>query len=285
LAGSLADLSRRHKLRAGYNFFDILQSGLPESATRLHSREQAQMPRGVTLHNHLSVMVKPDGAAWQEFVRAGRFDERSPEEIVAVCRRLDPMKDEGLLGQLMSHLAVLATRFLAPRISGNLPNGGKDALTNVRSLMVMAILDPAAVDGLGYEMAFYGKLRQRLVDEIRREAKRRQRFEPFAQDEAGEEVEPRDGVSLNSEHQWQNRTRYGHCLGDLKRPDRLIRHSERGRRHYEPRIVGEHLLLQERQPCWVLGRGQCPAPNSPPARRSELATATIPDEWRSRRRE
>jgi hypothetical protein len=151
------------------------------------------------LHNQKPAAAKPDGATWQELVQAGRLHERSPEEIVAACRRLDRVKEERLLGLLMSHIGVLATRFLAPRINSNLPNGGKDALRYVRSGMNIAILDPESPDGLGYEIAFYAKLQQRLIDEVRRENKRRQRYEPFAEDEEGEEIEPGDGVSLNPE--------------------------------------------------------------------------------------
>jgi RNA polymerase sigma factor (sigma-70 family) len=153
----------------------------------------------VTLHALRPSATGPDRASWQDRVQSGTLHERTLEEVVAVCRRLDPERDERLLGELMAHVSVMATRYLAKRVSANRPNGGKDALDNVRSGMLAAILDPEAADGLGYETAFYPKLRQRLIDELRREDKRRQRYEPFAQDEAGEEIEPPDTTALSPE--------------------------------------------------------------------------------------
>jgi RNA polymerase sigma factor (sigma-70 family) len=141
----------------------------------------------------------PDPAFWQNLVETGGLDGHRPEDIVAACRRLDRVKYERLAGQLMAHISVLATQFLAKRINPNRSNGGRDALVNVRSGMLIAILDPKARDGLGYETAFYAKLRQRLVDELRREDKRHRRYEPFAEDEEGEEIEPPDRKSLNPE--------------------------------------------------------------------------------------
>jgi hypothetical protein len=146
-----------------------------------------------------STITGPDPSVWQDLVKTGRLDEHRPEDIVAVCRRLDLAKNQRLAGELMAYISVLATRFLAKRINPNRPNGGKDALVNVRSGMLIAILDPKAADGLGYETAFYAKLRQRLIDELRREDKRRQRYEPFAQDEEGGEIEPADCQTLNPE--------------------------------------------------------------------------------------
>src|SRR5262249_3216381 len=131
--------------------------------------------------------------------KTGRLGERQPEEIVAAGRCLDPEKDERLLGQLMMHVSDLAIRFLAGRIDKNLPNGGKDTLDNVRDRMLTAILDPKAKDGPGYETAFYPKLSQRLIDEIRRNTKQRERYKPFAEDEDGETIEPTDTRTLSPE--------------------------------------------------------------------------------------
>jgi RNA polymerase sigma factor (sigma-70 family) len=153
----------------------------------------------VTLHALQSAATGPDRASWEDLVQTGSLHERSPEEVVSVCRRLDPENDERLLGQLMAHVSILATRFLAKRINPNRPNGGKDILENVRSGMLIAILDRESADGLGYETAFYPKLRQRLIDELRRDDKRRQRHEPFAQDEEGQEIEPADNRILSPE--------------------------------------------------------------------------------------
>jgi RNA polymerase sigma factor (sigma-70 family) len=141
----------------------------------------------------------PDCKSWQELIETGRLDEHRPEEIVAICRQRDRSKNERLAGQLMAHLSVLATRFLAKRVNPNRPNGGKDVLDEVRTRMFTAILDPKAPDGLGYETAFYAKLQQRLIDELRRDDKRRQRYEPFAENEDGEEIEPEDRITLNPE--------------------------------------------------------------------------------------
>ncbi|MFZ2159800.1 MAG: hypothetical protein WAV72_27275 [Bradyrhizobium sp.] len=148
---------------------------------------------------HTLQSTGPDRVSWQDLVKTGQLGERRPEDIVSACRRLDPEKDERLLGQLLSHLGVLATRYLAKRINRNRPNGGTDALENVQTQMFAAILDPEAADGLGYETAFYPKLRQRLIDELRREDKRRERYEPFAEDEEGEQIVPADRLNLNPE--------------------------------------------------------------------------------------
>jgi RNA polymerase sigma factor (sigma-70 family) len=141
----------------------------------------------------------PDCESWQDVIKTGRLDDHRPEEIVAACRRIDRRANEHLVGELLAHLGVLATRFLAPRINPNRPNRGKDALNEVRSRMMIAILDPKAADGLGYETAFYPKLRQRLIDELRRNEKRQQRYEPFGETEEGEELEPPDRTTLNPE--------------------------------------------------------------------------------------
>jgi RNA polymerase sigma factor (sigma-70 family) len=141
----------------------------------------------------------PDCELWQDLIKTGRLDEYQPEEIVAACRRIDRRKNERLVGELLAHLGVLATRFLAPRINSNRPNHGKDTLNEVRSRMMIAILDPKAADGVGYETAFYPKLQQRLIDELRRDNKRQQRYEPFGEDEEGEEIEPADRTTLNPE--------------------------------------------------------------------------------------
>jgi hypothetical protein len=153
----------------------------------------------VKLQTSQRTETAPDRASWQDLIKRGKLNERRLEEIVAACRRLDPDKDERLLGQLIAHVSVVATRFLGPRINSNRPNRGKDVLENVRSGMLIAILDPEAPDGLGYETAFYAKLKQRLIDEIRREDKRLQRYEPFAQNEEGEEIEPADRAMLSPE--------------------------------------------------------------------------------------
>jgi hypothetical protein len=136
---------------------------------------------------------------WQKLVETGQLDEHRPEEVVVVCRRLDRIKNERLAGQLLAHLSVLATRYLVNRIHPSRPNGGRDILANVRSGMLTAILDPNSADALGYEAAFYAKLKQRLIDELRRDDKRRQRYEPLADDEEGEPIDPEDCTSLNPE--------------------------------------------------------------------------------------
>ena len=144
-----------------------------------------------------AVLITSRGGNWSR--PGSALDEHRPEDIVAVCRQLDRSKNERLAGQLMAHLSVLATRFLAKRINPNRPNRGKDILDEVRTGMMTAILDPKAPDGLGYETAFFAKLQQRLIDEIRRDDKRGQRYEPFAENEDGEEIEPEDRTTLNPE--------------------------------------------------------------------------------------
>jgi RNA polymerase sigma factor (sigma-70 family) len=186
-----------------HGFVIATQRKLPGAGTGF---APAPSPKGadppvkeVTLHALRSSATGPDRASWQDLVQSGRLDEQTLEEVVAACRRLDPEKDERLLGQLMVHVSVGATRYLAKQISRNRPNDGKDALDNIRSGMLAAILDPASADGLGYETAFYPRLRQRLIDELRREDKQRQRYEPLPQDEEGEEIEPADASALSPE--------------------------------------------------------------------------------------
>lgn len=174
-------------------------SPLPDCPLWLRYRKQARLRRRSTLRAVQPTANGPECEPWQSLVETGRLSEHRPEEIVAVCRRLDRVKNERLAGQLMAHISVLATRYLAKRINPNRPNGGKDALANVRSGMLIAILDPKSADGLGYETAFYAKLKQRLIDELRRDDKRRQRYEPFAEDEEGAQIEPEDRMTLNPE--------------------------------------------------------------------------------------
>jgi len=135
----------------------------------------------------------------QRTVAEGRLGERRPEEIVILCRSLDARGDEHLLGELLGHLSALAVRYLTPRANPNLSNRGKDAVDHVWRAMQEAILDPDSADGAGYGVAFYPKLNQRLVDEIRRQNKHRDRQQPFVLDEEGEDIEPADNLNLGPE--------------------------------------------------------------------------------------
>ena len=138
--------------------------------------------------------------AWIDLADAGRLAQCEPEEIVAACRRPDEIQDERLRGRLLEYLRALARPFLTRRTNKDMPNGGLDAVDEIVSNMSMAILDPAAKDGAGYEAAFYKKLQQRLTDRHRAWRVQQARIEPLPlDDETGETLEPADAVGLTPE--------------------------------------------------------------------------------------
>ena len=123
---------------------------------------------------------------------------RRPEDLVAACRASGA--DPNFVGKALDHLSSRATRFLTARIDRNLPDGGRGAIEAVVDGMLIAILDPDAADGVGFAVAFHAKLRQRLVDQVRKlrlEASRTE--EPQPADGGDGEAEAADHVSLSPE--------------------------------------------------------------------------------------
>jgi DNA-directed RNA polymerase specialized sigma24 family protein len=147
-----------------------------------------------------SVQILSVRKIWQETVDANKLDTCKPEAIVSACRQLDPETDGRLLGRLLQHLSDLATGYLTPRVNKNLPNDGRDAVSNTVDQMVDAIRNPDSADGSGYEDVFFRKLRQRLVDQIRK-IRTGQRLieEQGVDDETGEVSEPPDLSGLGPE--------------------------------------------------------------------------------------
>ncbi|WP_210245928.1 hypothetical protein [Methylobacterium sp. WL19] len=118
---------------------------------------------------------------------------------MAACR--DPeLRDERLQGLLLDHLSRLARPYLFRRANKDMPNGGHDAVDDIVSKMAMAIVDPAAMDGVGFGAAFYPKLQQRLADRHRAWRAQQKRTEPMpVDDETGEMFEPPDAAGLTPE--------------------------------------------------------------------------------------
>lgn len=125
---------------------------------------------------------------------------RRPEDLVAACRASGA--DPNFVGKALDHLSSRATRFLTTRIDRNLPDGGRGAVEAVVDGMLIAILDPDAADGVGFAAAFHAKLRQRLVDQVRKlrlEANRTEEPQPADGSDGEAEADSADNVSLSPE--------------------------------------------------------------------------------------
>ncbi|WP_411901634.1 RNA polymerase sigma factor [Methylorubrum thiocyanatum] len=138
-----------------------------------------------------SAQVTPSGQTWQELVDARKLDICAPEDIAAAIRRMGDSHGGQLRGKLLDHLRELAESYLIPRVDKNLPDQGRGAVKATVDGMVDALLLEGAADGVGYETNYLKRLRQRLVDQIRRVRSEQRRFEEPAPDpESGEFPEP-----------------------------------------------------------------------------------------------
>jgi RNA polymerase sigma factor (sigma-70 family) len=155
---------------------------------------------GALLIQEQSARILSLREVWQEIANGHKLDNSAPEDIVKGCRSMDPVADDRLRGQLLNYLRIRAERYLIARVDKSLPDQGRGAVDAVLDGMVEAILSPGSADGLGYETAFYPKLRQRLIDQVRKLRKQQQRFEEPKVDEEGDEVtEPADFLGLTPE--------------------------------------------------------------------------------------
>lgn len=82
----------------------------------------------------------------------------------------------------------------------DLVNGGEDVIEAVVGKLTVALLTPAAADGVGFQKAFFKKLRQRLGDELRSSLKDKEIVEQEPVDlETGAVIEPPDLEQLSPE--------------------------------------------------------------------------------------
>lgn len=144
----------------------------------------------------------PVRGAFEGTVDENDLGSRKPEDLVAACREV--RTDPKFRGKALDHLSRIAKRYLTARVDKNLPDGGRGVVEAVVDGMLAAILDPGAADGVGYAAAFHAKLRQRLVDQVRKARLEVGRFEP-ANSTDGDEGDGSmlagvaDRVSLNPE--------------------------------------------------------------------------------------
>lgn len=138
-----------------------------------------------------SAQGTPSGQTWQELVDARKLDICAPEDIAAAVRGMGDGRDGQLRGKLLDHLRELAESYLIPRVDKNLPDQGRGAVKATVDGMVDALLLEGSADGVGYETNYRKRLRQRLVDQIRRVRREQRRFEePTPGPESGESSEP-----------------------------------------------------------------------------------------------
>ncbi|GJD34011.1 RNA polymerase sigma factor [Methylobacterium aerolatum] len=122
---------------------------------------------------------------------AQKLDSRRPEEIAGAIREMDDGRDVRLRGKLLDYLRERAERYLTPRVDKNLPDQGRGAVEATIDRMVDALLIEGAADGPGYEANFLKKLRQRLVDQVRKLRIEQDRLDqPAVDPETGEVPEP-----------------------------------------------------------------------------------------------
>ncbi|EGC4559441.1 hypothetical protein AB6848_06090 [Serratia proteamaculans] len=123
-----------------------------------------------------------------------------PEVLVKACRNVDAPLDKQLQGKLLEHLVNIARGFMNRRVRQDLPNGGRDVIEETIDILLVSILTPSSADGPGFEMAFFAKLRQRMVDRIRVATKAKNREEQESIDpETGATIEMPDWDQLSPE--------------------------------------------------------------------------------------
>jgi DNA-directed RNA polymerase specialized sigma24 family protein len=142
----------------------------------------------------------PSWAEWEKRCGEGKLGSRPPGEIVSVCRKLVEPEHDRLRGKLLKHLQDVARGYLRPRVRRDLVNGGEDVIEAVVGKLTVALLTPAAADGVGFEKAFFKKLRQRLGDELRSSLKDKEIVEQEPVDlDTGAVIESPDQGQLSPE--------------------------------------------------------------------------------------
>jgi len=145
---------------------------------------------GAKLVQGQSARAVPAGQTRPELIDVQKLDTCRPEDIASAVRGLGGGGDGRLRGRLLDHLRDRAERYLIPRVDKNLPDQGRGAVTAVVDGMVDALMTEHAADGPGYEAAFLKRLRQRLVDQVRKlRSEQRRLVEPAVDPESGEPQE------------------------------------------------------------------------------------------------
>lgn len=138
---------------------------------------------------------------WRSLSEDGHLHRRKPGEIVAAFRAMAGPDTERTRGKLLEHLQGLARAYLRARVRRDLLDGGSEIIEEVIGKLNEALLIPASKDGVGFEKAFYKKLRERLTDRLRPSLSEREWVEqlPADDDEAGVSFEPADNTRLSPE--------------------------------------------------------------------------------------
>lgn len=137
---------------------------------------------------------------WRALSEDGRLHRRPPGEIVAAFRAMAGPDTERTRGKLLEHLQGLARAYLRARVRKDLLDGGSEIIEEVVEKLNEALLNPTSKDGVGFEKAFYTKLRQRLTDRLRLSLSQREWVEQLPVDEeAGVSFEPADNTRLTPE--------------------------------------------------------------------------------------
>lgn len=138
---------------------------------------------------------------WRSLSEDGQLHLRKPGEIVAAFRAMAGRDTERTRGKLLKHLHGLARAYLRGRVRKDLLDGGAEIIEEVVAKLNEALLNPTSKDGVGFEKAFYTKLRQRLTDRLRLSLSEREWVEqwPADDDEAGVSCEPADNTRLSPE--------------------------------------------------------------------------------------
>ncbi len=151
------------------------------------------------LEEQQEAQVVLSGPTWGELVNAKELDIYRSEDIAAAIRQSPVDHSASAKGKLLDNLRSRAQTYLSPRVGRNLPEGGGGAVKNVVDGMIDALLDANSKDGQGYAAAFEKKLRERLIDQIRKLRRDQKRFVEQAvdreDDEAHEPMHPSDELT------------------------------------------------------------------------------------------
>lgn len=138
---------------------------------------------------------------WISLIESGQLHRRKPGELVAAFRGMPSVEFERERGKLLQDLQNRARAFLRSIVRKDLVDGGAEVIDEVIDKLNEALLTPGSKDGVGFEKAFYKKLRQRLTDRLRVTLTEKSWVEqlPISDDEAGIYLEPTDETSLSPE--------------------------------------------------------------------------------------
>lgn len=118
--------------------------------------------------------IEPPGTdidGWRRILAENRLAELRKEDIVAGLQDLGPDADSRVINPLMGYLSDELLKFMRRRVAPTYRNGGEDIIEDAHEQIINAVLQPSSADGKGLRVAFWARVKARLIDAIRREIK------------------------------------------------------------------------------------------------------------------